>query len=204
MRRNDLLPLETLLRVDAGSAYYHDEEKGSVFYAESWALTHFLMVSDRLQGTHRMRDYMRRMEEGEDAVAAAGHAFGDLRKLQAGLEDYIMQRKFMYFMMPAQLDAKDAEVEVRALSNAADADALRADVMMHTGRTSEAKALVDEVLKAEPGNALAHETMGALRHREGDMAGAKKWYGDAVALIRRAMWRSFIIAVATLRVGGRG
>ncbi|HEV2645078.1 MAG TPA: DUF1570 domain-containing protein [Acidobacteriaceae bacterium] len=202
LRRSDLIPVETLLRVDAGSAYYHDEAKGSVFYAESWALTHFLMVSDRLEGTHRVREYVRRIEEGEDAVAAAGHAFGDLRKLQAGLEDYILQRRFMYFMMPAQLDAKDAEVEVRVL-NAADADALRADVMMHTGRTSEAKALVDEVLKAEPGNALAHETMGALRHRDGDMAGAKKWYGDAVALDPASYVAQFYYSVATLRVSGK-
>jgi tetratricopeptide (TPR) repeat protein len=202
LKRNDLLPIATLLRVDARSPYYHDEDKGSIFYAESWALTHYLMVSDRIEGTHRVHDYTQMLEEGEDSVTAAGHAFGDLKKLQAELDDYIMQRKFMYFMMPAQLDAKDASIEVRTIAPA-DADALRADLMMHTGRTTEAEALVDEVLKTQPDNALAHETMGALRHREGDLPGAKKWYGDAVALNPESYVAQFYYAVATLRTGSR-
>jgi tetratricopeptide (TPR) repeat protein len=202
LRRNDMLPIATLLRVDAGSPYYHDEDKGSIFYAQSWALTHYLLVSDRVQGTHRMHAYMQLLEAGEDSLTAAGRAFGDLNKLQAGLNDYVMQRKFMYFMMPAQLDAKDAAIVARAISSA-DANALRADLMMHTGRTSESKALVDEVLRMEPGNALAHETMGALRHREGDISGAKKWYGDAVALNPTSYVAQFYYAIATMRVGGR-
>jgi tetratricopeptide (TPR) repeat protein len=200
LKRNDMLPIATLLRVDSQSPYYHEEDKGSIFYAESWALTHYLMVGDRIQGTHRIHNYTRMLEEGEDPVTAAGHAFGDLNKLQAGLDDYIMQRTFMYFMMPAQLDAKDAAIEVQGIAPA-DADALRADLMMHTGRTSEAKALVDEVLKTQPDNALAHETMGALRHREGDLTGAKQWYGDAVALNPDSYVAQFYYAIATLRIG---
>jgi len=202
LKRNDLLPIPTLLRVDARSPYYHDEDKGSIFYAESWALTHYLIVSDRIQGTHRVHDYTKMLEEGEDSVTAAGQAFGNLNKLQAQLEDYIMQRKFMYFMMPAQLDAKDAIIEVQDIPST-DADALRADLMMHTGRTSEAKALVGEVLKTQPDNAQAHETMGALLHREGDLPGAKKWYGDAVALNPKSYVAQFYYAVATLRIGSK-
>ncbi|HEV2619314.1 MAG TPA: DUF1570 domain-containing protein, partial [Acidobacteriaceae bacterium] len=202
LQRNDLLPIAALLRVDARSPYYHEEDKGSIFYAESWALTHYLMVSDRVQGTHRVHDYTQMLEAGEDSVSAAVHAFGALNKLQANLEDYIMQRTFMYFMMPAQLDAKDAAIKVRTVAPS-EAEALRADLMMHTGRTSEAEALDDEVLKAQPDNALAHETMAALRHREGDLAGAEKWYGDAVRLNPESYVAQFYYAVATLR-SGRG
>ena len=46
LRENRLIPLSVLFKVDAKSPYYHEEQKGSVFYAESWALTHYLMVSD--------------------------------------------------------------------------------------------------------------------------------------------------------------
>jgi tetratricopeptide (TPR) repeat protein len=203
LKRNNLLPIATLLRVNAQSPYYHNEDESSIFYAESWALTHYLIVSDRIQGTHRMHDYTRMLEQGEDSVTAAGHAFGDLSMLQARLNDYIMQRKFMYFMMPARLDAKSASIEVRAIAPA-DADALRADLMMHTGRTSEAKALDDEVLKIQPENALAHETMGALRHRAGDLAGAAKWYGEAVALNPQSYVAQFYYAVAMLRTKSTG
>lgn len=40
LRQNKLLPLKTLFTVDTRSPYYHEEHKGSIFYAESWALTH--------------------------------------------------------------------------------------------------------------------------------------------------------------------
>jgi hypothetical protein len=39
LEHNPLLPLPTLLAVDHHSPYYHERDKGSVFYAESWALT---------------------------------------------------------------------------------------------------------------------------------------------------------------------
>jgi tetratricopeptide (TPR) repeat protein len=107
----------------------------------------------------------------------------------------------MYFMMPAQLDAKNSGIEVQPIEPA-DADAMRADVMMHTGRTSEAEALDNDVLKTQPDNALAHETIGALRHREGDLSAAKKWYGDAVALNPTSYVAQFYYAVATLRTSG--
>jgi len=40
LREQRLLPLATLFAVDRNSPYYHEENKGSIFYAESWALVH--------------------------------------------------------------------------------------------------------------------------------------------------------------------
>ena len=197
LNRNDLLPIATLLAVNARSPYYHDEEKGSIFYAESWALTHYLIVSDRIQGTHRMHNYTELLAQGEDPVTAASHAFGDLEKLEHGLSDYAMQRKFMYFMMPAELAGKDALLEVRPVATA-EADAVRGDVLMYTGRTGDARELVETVLREDKDNALAHETMGYLRLREGDFAGAKKWFGEAVALDSNSYLANYCYAMAAL------
>lgn len=198
--RNDLLPIETLMKVDSQSPYYHDEQKGSVFYAESWALTHFLIVSDQIQGTHRMRDYAGRLAQGEDAVSAAREVFGDLNKLQQGLSDYVLQRKFMYFMMPATLPAKDAMPEVQAVSTA-EADAVRADVLIYTNRVWDARALAEASLREDPDNAMAHEVMGYLRFREGDVAGAKTWYRQALELDGHSYLAQYYYAMMAMRSG---
>ncbi len=203
LNRNDLLPIATLVTIDAKSPYYHDEEKGSIFYAESWALTHYLIVSDRIQGTHRMHNYSRFLEQGENSVTAAEHAFGDLDKLQAGLTEYIMQRKFMYFMMPVEVAAKDALVEVRPVSMA-EADAVRADILMYTERREEARALAETVLRDDPKNALAHETMGYMRYADGDIEGARKWYAEAAALDPESYVAHFYYASMAMRAGGEG
>ena len=57
LRRIELIPLGTLFKVDYTSPYYHEEQKGSVFYAESWALIHMLVISDAQKGTSRLQDY---------------------------------------------------------------------------------------------------------------------------------------------------
>lgn len=203
LNRNDLLPIATLLTIDGRSPYYHEEQKGSMFYAESWALTHFLIVSDRLQGTHRMHQYAELLAGGEDAVTAAQHAFGDLDKLQQALSEYVAQQKFMYFMIPAVLTTKDAALEVRPVSTA-EANAVRADVLSYTRRTNEAQALVDAVLRDDPQVALAHETMGNLRYRAGDLEGAKKWYREAVDLGSQSYLAHYDYALAALRTASTG
>src|SRR5580693_2374802 len=57
LRQRSLLPLTTLLTVDEKSPYYHEENKGSIFYAESWALTHYIQMNDFAQKTHLLNDY---------------------------------------------------------------------------------------------------------------------------------------------------
>jgi predicted Zn-dependent protease len=133
-------------------------------------------------------------------VTAAQHAFGDLGKLQKGLEAYIMQRKFMYFTVPVEVPAKDAAVEVRSVSTH-DADAVRADVLAYTDRRKEAQTLAEGVLNEDPDNALAHETLGYLRYRDGDIEAARKWYGKATALDSESYLAQYYFALMTLRSG---
>ncbi len=42
-----LIPIDTLLAVNQRSPYYHDEDKVTRFYAESWALVHFTRIGSR-------------------------------------------------------------------------------------------------------------------------------------------------------------
>ena len=92
LRQHRLIPLPMLFQVDATSPYYHEEEKGSVFYAESWALTHYLEVTNYNNHTDQIGAYTRLAKLQIDPVTAAEQAFGDLKKLQAALEIYIGAR----------------------------------------------------------------------------------------------------------------
>jgi tetratricopeptide (TPR) repeat protein len=197
LNRNNLIPIATLLAVDARSPYYHDEQKSSIFYAESWALTHYLIVSDRIQGTHRMHNYYELLTQGENSVTAAEHAFGDLERLQAKLNEYTMQRRFNCFMMPAVLAAKDAAVDVKPVLTT-EADAIRADLLMFARRKQEARELIKRVLRDDPDNELANVTMGFLQYQEGDIAGAKDWYGKAVALDPNSYLARYYYAMAAM------
>ena len=200
LRQNRLLPLTTLLKVDQTSPYYHEEQKGSVFYAESWALTHFIRVTDRQKGTDRLQDYAKRLIQKEDPVIAAQEAFGDLNVLQKSLNSYISQGQFMMFKMNTGVAVDESAFQSRAIPTT-DADAIRADVLVYNQRPKDAQALIDAVLRDDPKNALAHETMGYLKFREGDLESARKWYGEAVQLDSQSYLAHYYYAIMSMKSG---
>jgi tetratricopeptide (TPR) repeat protein len=202
LRQNRLLPLTTLLKVDYTSPYYHDEQKGSVFYAESWALTHYLEVNDYEKNTNRVRDYAKFLSQNEDPVTAAQHAFGDLDLLQKALNSYVQQGSFSMFKRNSGVVVDESAFQLRIVPKP-EIDAVRADVLVYNDRTKEAEALLETSLSSDPNNALAHETMGYLKYREGDIAGAKKWYGEAVQLDSHSYLAHYYFAAMSLQTGGR-
>ena len=199
--RTGLLPLTTLFKVDYTSPYYHEEQKASVFYAESWALTHYIEITDGQKGTNRLQDYANLLVKKEDPVVAAQQAFGDLNQLQQSLNSYIAQGQFMMFKMNKVVTVDESTFQVRAIPTP-DADAIRADVLVYNQRTKEAQALIDSTLRDDPNNALAHETMGYLKFREGDMQAARKWYGEAVKLDSQSYLAHYYYATMSMGPGG--
>ena len=197
LRQNRLLPLTTLLKVDSTSPYYHQEQKASVFYAESWALTHYLEITDRQKGTDRLQDYANFLVKKEDPVVAAQQAFGDLNQLQNALLSYISQGQFTMFKANKVFTVDESTFQVRAIPTS-DADAIRADVLVYNDRIKDAQALIDSTLRDDPNSALAHETMGYLKFREGDKQAAKKWYGEAVELDSKSYLAHYYYATLSM------
>jgi tetratricopeptide (TPR) repeat protein len=203
LRQNRLLPLITLLKVDRTSPYYHEEQKGSVFYAESWALIHYIEISDAQKGTNRLQNYAELLMKKEDPVVAAQQAFGDLGQLQNSLNRYISQGQFMMFKMKKVVAVDESSFQVRAIPNT-DADAIRADVLVYNQRPKDAEALIEAVLRDDPNNAIAHETMGYLKYRERDLQAARKWYGEAVKLNSQSYLAHYYYAAMSMGPTGRG
>src|SRR5271170_1638809 len=124
LRQNKLIPIETLLAVDVKSPYYHEEEKGSIFYAESWALVHMLEAADGLLHTHRLPDYIDIVSQHVDPVTAADRAFGDLHQLQKALEMYISRFSFSYMKVQVPQDVNEASFQAKTVP-LSEADAVR-------------------------------------------------------------------------------
>jgi tetratricopeptide (TPR) repeat protein len=197
LRQNRLLPLTTLLTVDHTSPYYHEENKGSIFYAESWALTHYIMTNDARQKTHRMIDYETLLTQKVDPVAAAAQAFGDIKKLQSDLDNYVQHGSYSYFRMNSATEVDDSVFKVQPLSEA-QSDAIRADVLAYSSRMADAQALLDHVLQMDPKNAQAYETKGFLEFRQGHIDEAKKSYGQAVHLDSQSYLAHYYFAAMSM------
>ena len=182
LQQNRLIPLPVLFKVDATSPYYHEEEKGGLFYAEAWALTHYLEVADFHDHANRIGKYLGLTSRGIDPVTAAAQAFGDLKQLEAALVAYTREGRYSYFQKStAGVQLNEGSFAATPLS-VADADAIRADFLACMGRVDDARAMADAALKADANNAKAHEAMGRIEYAAGHHAEARKWYGEAAAL----------------------
>ncbi len=181
LRQNPILPLTTLFKVDHNSPYYHDEQKGSIFYSESWALIHYLQHKDFETNTHQLNDYIQLVSQNVDAVTAAQRAFGDLNRLQEALQSYVSQGHFFEFKAPIPTTVDETTFKVRELT-LPQANAVRADFLAYDQRRKDAHALLDSILHDDPDNLQAQETMGYLSLSEGDHQAARNWYARAVKL----------------------
>ncbi len=151
LRQNRLLPLPTLFVVDHTSPYYHEENKGSIFYARVLGADALPGAKDFPRKNASAGDYAQLLSQNVDAVTAATRAFGDLKQLQSALEGYVRQGSFRYFKMPGATDVDDSAFQSHALTNV-QADAVRADFLAYNQRTADARALLDHFLQEDPNN----------------------------------------------------
>lgn len=193
LRQHRLLPLAVLFTVDRSSPYYHEEQKGNIFYAEAWALTHYLQIKDLQNSTHEIADYAALVANHVDPVAAGTQAFGDLNKLQTALQHYVEQSSFKDFKLNKALDLTQTNLKVQSIT-ASKADAVRADFLAYNQREKDARTLLDQVLKNDPNDTLAHETMGYLEFRAGHMDQAENWYQQAVKLDSQSFLANYYFA----------
>jgi len=192
-----LVPLATLFTVDRFSPYYNEQTKGSIFYAESWALTHLLMIRSYESGKNPLGDFLALVAQNVEPTAAATRAFGDLAQLQKELEAYVRQNSFVALKMKGATDADRGAYRVRELS-AVESAVARSDFLIGNQRYSEAHELLDEALHEQPDFAPAHEALGLLEFRQGRLVEAKKRFEEAVKLDSRSFFAHYYYAVMTM------
>ena len=161
LKNGTMIPLATLLEVSYDSPYYREQGKVDMFYAQSWALTHYLMIGDKQAHTAQLSEFMKLLQNDTPAQEAAKRAFGNLKNLERNLDMYVRSMAFYNYQIPAQLSAKEDQYPVRTIS-AAESLASRGAVLVHVNRLDDARAMLEQALQLDQSNALANEGMGML------------------------------------------
>jgi len=123
---------------------YRDDLTTARFYAQSWALVHYLMLADN--ATHRpaLGAFMSALQNGDPADQVFKRVFGsDLTPLDTALNRYLGLMK-----LPAiQVNAPDIQVTADATSmTEADAEQLQGDLQVRTAAFEEADKHLEKAL----------------------------------------------------------
>src|SRR5829696_7082183 len=89
LRERQLLPLKTFFSIGTDSPHYNEQDKTGIFYGQSWALVHYLMLGD--QGRQeKFKQFLQRVGRGDDPAKAIESAYGmTLDALETELRSYV-------------------------------------------------------------------------------------------------------------------
>jgi len=181
LRQGEWIPLEKLLTADHSSPLYNENDLSSIFYAESWELTHYLLTANNGALGPGFMKYVALYGQGVPSLDAARQTFGDLHKLKKDLDDYFRQASFKYLQVKTSISDEKVAYPSRVLASG-EAEAVFGDFYLRTDRPAEALETLHQAIQLDPQLPGPYESLGMLALRQSDPASALKWLGRAVAL----------------------
>jgi tetratricopeptide (TPR) repeat protein len=181
LRQEKLLPLSTLFAVDHDSPHYNERGKRGVFYAQSWALVHYLILGNNGQRVPQLGKFLGLIKTNVAIDEAFKQAFQmEVAALEKELKKYIEGHTFKMQVATFQRKLEvDNDLKTAPLTEA-EAEGYLGDLLLHTNRMQEAEVRLQQALKLDPALTLARASLGILRARKGEFAEAKKDLQEAV------------------------
>ncbi len=179
LRRSTLMPVKELIAVDYSSPVYHEGSRRGVFYAQSWALVHYLTLGNEARAA-QFRNYLSAMQSGKPYQDAFASAFGgSAGALDRELSEYVRQIAFPYIRFRFAEQSAAASVPRGTALDEDEAEAYLADLQSRIGRVDEARVRLTAIHKRNPKVARSLMVLGTIAARE------KQW-NEAVANLEQA------------------
>ena len=156
-----LIPMSQLLSAGHDSALYNVSTDRSRFYAQSWALVHYLLLGSPARKGQFDR-FLNRVAAGMPAAAAFTESIIDADKLEPELTQYVAQFSFgaMQFTFKDKV-AGDRDFSAEKMSPA-EIECALGHLLLRQQRYPEALARFSAALTLNPSLAAAHTGMGLV------------------------------------------
>jgi tetratricopeptide (TPR) repeat protein len=183
LRSEELLPLKELFSIDSRSPHYNEQDKSGIFYGESWALVHYLMLGGGAARQEQFKRFLHYVGRGDNVVKAIEDSFGmTADTLEKELHAYV-RRGEMPTLRIASGDDPQAYASYTAMQRVslteAEASYYLGDLLLHIGRDDDAERYFKQAINLDPGLTIAYAALGQLTV-------GKKRYAEAKKYLQRA------------------
>lgn len=178
LSQSKLIPLEQLFKVSNYQLLQTGDHSRSIFYAESWALVHYLMLGRRDNALSKLFSLLLKDVPPEKAIQDSLQM--NYEQLEKELRKYAAQNTF--YISKTVLKNKltfDADMKVSPLSEA-DANAYLGDLLYHNNRADDAEPYLLKTLAVDPNSSMANTTLGMVKMRQRKYDEAKTYLEKAV------------------------
>ena len=176
-----LMPLKQLFAVTSESPEYNERQHQGVFYAESWLLTHYLMLGGNPAHKANFRQLTPLLRLGQSPEQAFTNALHTtLPAMESELRAYLARGRFGSLELTLSASVETARAFATRGLTPMEVCYRLGDELLHTGRPEAAEAYFMEAKKLGPTSPLPYEGLGQLAARRGQPA-------EAVRLLHQAM-----------------
>ena len=200
--RERFIPLPELLAVDRSSELYNEGTRRSIFYAESWALVHYLLLG-RPNGVEVVNQYLTNFAAGAGSVQALEKAVGmPLKAIDTELRAYVRQLTFRAVTYTLNDSVPVEEPDRAATIAPAEATARLGEIQMRVGRVEDAQRRIEAAAQETPPDGRALLALARLRMQQSRRDEAWPALQKAVELAPRDYAAQYLYGLMLLRGEG--
>ncbi len=182
LQDHELLPLQTLFSIGTSSPHYNEQDKSGIFYGESWALVHYLMLGERGR-QEQFKRFLQQVSRGDNAAKAIEDSFGmTVAKLEEELRAYVRRGDFNAQRI-ASVDDPQTYASYTAMQRSplteGEANFYLGDLLQHIGRDSDAERYYKQAIALDPSFTPAYAALGRLYVYQHRYPEAKKYLQKA-------------------------
>ncbi|HEY9233003.1 MAG TPA: tetratricopeptide repeat protein, partial [Blastocatellia bacterium] len=179
LRDNKFIPLTTLFNVGHDSPIYNERSKQGIFYAESWALMHYLMYGNNASRRPQLINFIQLISQGMEVEPAFKQAFQtDTATMEKELRRYVGNDSYPGMTITLTTVEGEKDVTVRPLSDA-EVQFHLGNLLMRTKRLDEAEPYLKQAIALDANLARPYEGLGFVEMRRDHYDKALEYFKQA-------------------------
>lgn len=181
LKSRPLIPIEEMLDTNGRSKMWHDDRQVQLFYAESWAMVHFMYFGPGMNNGEKMQAFYGALQSGTDQKKAFRDVFGDPAAFEHALSLYLTRFAFTAAVLPPDHSIDSKSFSERKLT-AAETDYELGCFHLGTHDSATGRTLIQQALSLDPELAPAHEELGYIDFVAGHDSDARSEWQQALVL----------------------
>jgi tetratricopeptide (TPR) repeat protein len=179
LQQTKLIPLETLFKISNYALHQNGNHSRSIFYAEAWALIHYLVQSGKTEGLGKFLTLALKDVPSEKAFQDAFQM--SYAQMEKELKKYVEQNTYKYSLVTFKNKlAFESEMQTTPMSEA-ESNAYLGDLLYHTNRHDDAEAYLQKAIQLKPDSSMANTSLGMVKIRQRKFDEAKKYLEKAIS-----------------------
>ena len=178
LQQSKLMPLDMLFNATHQQVHGTGGHSRSIFYAQSWALMHYLIQNGK---SETLDKFLSQMRSGTAAQPAFEQVFqSTYKQMESDLKKYVSKGTYQYNQIKFKSKLTfDNEMQATVLDEPT-SNAYLGDLLYHSNRADDAEPYLAKALSAAPDHPLANTALGMVKIKQRKFDNARAYLEKAI------------------------